>query len=558
MYKVIKRDGNITTFDLKKIKHAMKRAFDACHQSYTDEVIDLIALRVTSDFQTKIHNSLIEVEDIQDSVEKVLSETGYAEVAKSYILYRKQRENIRNLNAASVDYQSLVNQYLEDYEEKPKSYSVGGLILSNSGAVTKNYWLQEVYDEEIATAHRNGLIHIHGLDMLTPASTCWSIEQLIRLGLGGVEGKITAGPAKHLNTLCEQMVNFLGILQNEWSGAQVYAHFDTYLAPYVKVDGLSYKAIKQCMQSFVYGINMPTRWGKQSPIIYIGFDRMIPTEMKTKNVLVGNEELNFTYADCQNEMTLLNKAFMEVMLEGDYYHQRFACPVPCYVSNQQSDMLDQKLLFEMAGQYQIPVFMKQSFLGKGTIGEVTLCLSEIAMRCETEKQFFERLDRMTDVSLRVLKTKRLVLDKLMKNGFYPYTQRYLESFDAHLDAVGIDGMNQLCLSVPWVQSPLNTEKAQQFAKQVLFHVNQKLAAADQTIYFGSDFFSKKNCLDVKMSDCEDIFAYLEIYHTLLADTQLKTIVNVPLSQEEISWQTMRTLVERITTNFEIPYFRFVK
>ena len=279
MFQVVKRDGELDEFKMGKITAAIDKAFDAKGKNYSSDMIDLLGLRVTADFQNKIENNRISVEDIQDSVENVLIQAGYSDVAKAYILYRKQREKIRNMKSTILDYKEIVNSYVkvEDWRVKENStvtYSVGGLILSNSGAVTANYWLSEIYDNEIADAHRNADIHIHDLSMLTGYCAGWSLKQLIREGLGGIEGKITSAPAKHLSVLCNQMVNFLGIMQNEWAGAQAFSSFDTYLAPFVKADNLSYPEVKKCIESFVYGVNTPSRWALRHHFQhYTGLDR---------------------------------------------------------------------------------------------------------------------------------------------------------------------------------------------------------------------------------------------------------------------------------------------
>ena len=295
MYQVTKRDGKIVEFSIAKIAEAIRKAFEATNKQYHPSVIDMLALRVTSNFEPKIKNDMIAVEDIQDSVETVLSEAGYADVAKAYILYRKQREKLRNMKSTILDYKDTVDSYVKvtDWRVKENStvtYSVGGLILNNSGAITANYWLSEIYDEEIANAHRSGDLHLHDLSMLTGYCAGWSLKQLIQEGLGGVEGKITSAPAKHLATLCNQMVNFLGIMQNEWAGAQAFSSFDTYLAPFVKIDNLSYKEVKQCIQSFIFGVNTPSRWGTQAPFSNITLDWTVPADLKDQPAIVGRKE----------------------------------------------------------------------------------------------------------------------------------------------------------------------------------------------------------------------------------------------------------------------------
>ena len=364
MYQIIKRDGQIAEFDISKIANAMKKAFDATNTEYTDNVIDFLAIRVSADFLPKIKNGYVAVEDIQDSVESVLSRGGYDAVAKAYILYRKQREKLRNLKNPYLDYKETVNKYLHaiDWRVKENStvtYSVGGLILSNSGAITANYWLSEIYDEEISNAHKNCDIHLHDLSMLTGYCAGWSLKQLIKEGLGGVPGKITSSPASHLSTLCNQMVNFLGIMQNEWAGAQAFSSFDTYLAPFVKVDHLTYKEVKQCVQSFIYGVNTPSRWGTQAPFSNITLDWTVPADLKDLPAIVGGKEMDFTYGDCTEEMKLVNKAFIDIMIEGDANGRGFQYPIPTYSITRDFDWSpteNNKLLFEMTAKYGTPYF----------------------------------------------------------------------------------------------------------------------------------------------------------------------------------------------------------
>ena len=355
MYKVIKRDGAVADFDIAKISSAISKAFDALNKETHPTVIDLLALKVTSDFEGKIKDGLIAVEDIQDSVESVLSQAGYADVAKAYILYRKQREKVRNMKSTILDYKELVDSYVKvsDWRVKENStvtYSVGGLILSNSGAITANYWLSEVYDEEIANAHRNGDIHLHDLSMLTGYCAGWSLKQLIQEGLGGVPGKITSSPASHLAPLCDQMVNFLGIMQNEWAGAQAFSSFDTYLAPFVKVDNLSYREVKKCIESFIFGVNTPSRWGTQAPFSNITLDWTVPNDLAELNAIVGGKEMPFKYKDCKKEMDMVNKAFIETMIEGDANGRGFQYPIPTYSITRDFDWSDtenNRLLFEI-------------------------------------------------------------------------------------------------------------------------------------------------------------------------------------------------------------------
>ena len=364
MYKVVKRDGKQADFNLSKISDAITKAFDAVEKQYTTNIIDFLALKVTADFEPKIKNGLIAVEDVQDSVEEVLGQAGYGDVAKAYILYRRNREKLRNMSNTVLDYKNVVDNYLKEADWRVKenstvTYSVGGLILSNSGAITANYWLSEVYDDEIANAHRNADIHIHDLSMLTGYCAGWSLRQLITEGLGGIPGKISSSPAAHLSTLCNQMVNFLGIMQNEWAGAQAFSSFDTYLAPFVKADNLTYKEVKQCIQSFVYGVNTPSRWGTQAPFTNVTLDWTVPGDLADLNCIVGGKEMDFKYRDCVKEMEMVNKAFIEIMIEGDANGRGFQYPIPTYsiTSNfDWSETENNKLLFEMTAKYGTPYF----------------------------------------------------------------------------------------------------------------------------------------------------------------------------------------------------------
>ena len=516
MYQVVKRDGALVDFSIDKISQAIMKAFDAIPRHYHPSVIELISLRVTADFDPKIKDDKITVEEIQDSVEKVLSESGYADVAKAYILYRKQREKIRNINSTLLNYKDLVDNYLQinNWRVKENStvtYSVGGLILSNSGAITANYWLSEVYDEEVAEAHRSAAIHLHDLSMLTGYCAGWSLKQLIQEGLGGVPGKITSSPANHLSTLCNQMVNFLGIMQNEWAGAQAFSSFDTYLAPFVRVDNLSQKEVKQCVQSFIYGVNTPSRWGTQAPFSNVTLDWTCPNDLKNLPAIIGGKEMDFTYGDCQREMDMVNKAFIEIMIEGDANGRGFQYPIPTYSITRDFDWSEtenNKLLFEMTAKYGTPYFSnyinsdmepsdvrsmccrlrldlrelrKKSggFFGSGestgSVGVVTINMPRIAYQAQDEADFYRRLDSLMDIAARSLKTKRTVITKLLDMGLYPYTKRYLGNFDNHFSTIGLVGMNEACLNARWLRADLTDERAQQFTKDVLNHMRTRLS-----------------------------------------------------------------------------------
>ncbi|MBQ1996224.1 MAG: ribonucleoside triphosphate reductase, partial [Clostridia bacterium] len=516
MYSVVKRDGKVTSFDISKISKAITKAFEAQSKAYNEDIIDLLTLKVTADYAEKIDDGQVSVEDIQDSVESVLIKAGYDDIAKAYILYRKQREKIRNMKSTILDYKDVVDSYVKDLDWRVKenstvTYSVGGLILSNSGAITANYWLSEIYDDEISNAHRAGDIHLHDLSMLTGYCAGWSLKQLIQEGLGGVTGKISSAPPKHLATLCNQMVNFLGIMQNEWAGAQAFSSFDTYLAAFVKADNLSYEQVKKCIESFIYGVNTPSRWGTQAPFTNITLDWVVPGDLAEQKAIVGGKEMDFYYKDCQKEMDMVNRAFIEVMIEGDANGRGFQYPIPTYSITKNfdwSDTLNNQLLFEMTSKYGTPYFSnyinsdmepsdvrsmccrlrldlrelrKKSggFFGSGestgSVGVVTINMPRIAFLSTTEEEFYRRLDKMMDIAARSLKIKRTIITKLLDEGLYPYTKHYLGTFNNHFSTIGLIGMNEACLNANWIGKDLTHETAQEFTKNVLNHMRERLS-----------------------------------------------------------------------------------
>lgn len=514
MYKVIKRDGSVAEFDIAKISGAIAKAFGALNKPCDPNDIDFIALKVTADFEDKIKDDLISVEAIQDSAEQVLIQSGHSDVAKAYILYRREREKLRNLKSTILDYKETVNNYVHEKnlrmrENATASYSVGGLILSNSGAITANYWLSEIYDAEISAAHRSGEMHLHDLTMLTGYCAGWSLEQLIKEGLGGVMGKIDSKPPKHLYSLCNQMINFLGVMQNEWAGAQSFSSFDTCLAPFVKSDNLPYKDVKNCIETFVFGVNTPSRWGTQAPFSNITLDWTVPEDMKDKHPVIGGREADFTYGDCQAEMDTVNRAFMEVMTEGDANGSGLAYPIPTYAIDKDfdwSDKLNNRLLFSMAAKYGTPYFANYNksglsktdvrdmlrdvedksllrrraggFFGSGensgSIGAVTLNLPRLAYLSDDEDDFYRRMDKLMDLAARSLEVKRSIITKLMNEGMYPYTKRYIQNFDRHFSTIGIVGMNEAGLNASWLCAGLADLRTRRFAREVLRHMLRRI------------------------------------------------------------------------------------
>ena len=625
MYQVVKRDGKIAEFDINKIAEAIKKAFESQEKQYHPSTIDFLALKVTADFEPKIEDSLIAVEDIQDSVEHVLIQSGYADVAKAYILYRRQREKLRSIKSTILDYKELVNSYVNvtDWRVKENStvtYSVGGLILSNSGAITANYWLSEIYDDEIANAHRNADIHLHDLSMLTGYCAGWSLKQLIQEGLGGVTGKITSSPASHLATLCNQMVNFLGIMQNEWAGAQAFSSFDTYLAPFVKADNLDYDQVKKCIESFIYGVNTPSRWGTQAPFSNITLDWTVPADLAEMNCIVGGKEVDFKYKDCKAEMDMINKAFIEIMIEGDANGRGFQYPIPTYSITRDFDWSEtenNKLLFEMTSKYGTPYFSnyvnsdmepsdvrsmccrlrldlrelrKKSggFFGSGestgSVGVVTINLPRIAYLAEDEKDFYHRLDKMMDISARSLKIKRTIITKLLNEGLYPYTKRYLGTFDNHFSTIGLVGMNEVGLNANWLRADMTSPKTQAFAKDVLNHMRERLsdyqemygdlynleatpaestsyrlAKHDVKRYPGIITASKEtpyytNSSHLPVGYTEDIFEALDIQDELQTLYTSGTVFHAFLGEKLPDWRAAADLVRKIANNYKLPYY----
>ena len=627
VFQVIKREGEVTDFTLTKISDAIMKAFNATDVQYNNDVVDLLALRVTADFQGKVKDDGIHVEDIQDSVEKVLEQAGYAEAAKAFILYRKQREKMRTMTSTILDYKDVVNSYvkIEDWRVKENStvtYSVGGLILSNSGAVTANYWLSEIYDQEIADAHRNADIHIHDLSMLTGYCAGWSLKQLITEGLGGITGKITSAPAAHLSVLCNQMVNFLGIMQNEWAGAQAFSSFDTYLAPFVKVDNLSYKEVKKCIEAFIYVVNTPSRWGTQAPFSNITLDWTVPSDLAELPAIVGGKEMDFCYKDCKKEMDMINKAFIETMIEGDANGRGFQYPIPTYSITRDFDWSDtenNRLLFEMTSKYGTPYFsnyinsdMEPSdvrsmccrlrldlrelrkktggFFGSGestgSVGVVTINMPRIAYLSATKDDFYKRLNKMMDIAARSLKIKREVITKLLNEGLYPYTKRYLGTFENHFSTIGLIGMNEVGLNANWLRADMTDKRTQEFTKEVLNHMRNRLSdyqeqygdvynleatPAESTTYRLAKHDRKRwpaiktagkpgdtpyytNSSHLPVDYTTDIFDALDIQDELQTLYTSGTVFHAFLGEKLPDWRAAADLIRTIAENYKLPYY----
>ena len=623
---VRKRDGRVVDYDISKIETAITRAMLSLGYGEIKD-IKRMAKIVELYLNEKFESTIPTVEDIQDLVESILMKNGYEDVAKAYILYRRDHEKLRQVKNTLLYYKDTVYKYLKlnDWRVKENStvtYSVGGLILSNSGAITANYWLNEVYDQEIGQAHKNADIHIHDLSMLTGYCAGWSLKQLIQEGLGGVSGKITSSPANHLSTLCNQMVNFLGIMQNEWAGAQAFSSFDTYLAPFVKSDKLTYREVKQCIQSFVYGVNTPSRWGTQAPFTNITLDWVCPADLAEMNCIIGGKEVDFKYKDCAKEMAMINKAFIEVMIEGDANGRGFQYPIPTYSITKNFDWSEtenNKLLFEMTTKYGTPYFSnyinsdmepsdvrsmccrlrldlrelrKKSggFFGSGestgSVGVVTINMPRLAYESSSEEEFFSKLTKMMDVSARSLKIKRETITKLLDAGLYPYTKKYLGTFNNHFSTIGLVGMNEACLNAKWLQKDLTNSEAVEFTKKTLNFMREKLSdyqekygdlynleatPAESTSYrlakhdkerypdiiTASDngsvpFYTNSSHLPVGYT--EDIFKALDVQDELQTLYTSGTVFHAFLGQKLENWQATMNLVRKIAENYKLPYY----
>ena len=630
MNNVIRRDGTAVAFDPTKIENAVAKAFMATDELDARDISSVsraICLIVTTTLNGRKLDAAT-VEEIQDEVESALMNCGYAKTAKAYILYRRQHANVRETKDTLLDYKKLIDGYIgteKDWRVKENStvtLSVGGLILSNSGAVTANYWLSEVYDEDVAEAHRNCFMHIHDLSMLTGYCAGWSLKQLIQEGLGGVPDRITSAPAKHLTTLCNQMVNFLGIMQNEWAGAQAFSSFDTYLAPFVKIDNLSYKDVKQSIQSFIYGVNTPSRWGTQAPFTNVTLDWTVPDDMVNMPALVGGKEMDFTYGDCKAEMDMVNKAFIEIMIEGDANGRGFQYPIPTYSITKDFDWSEtenNKLLFEMTAKYGTPYFSNYinsdmnpsdvrsmccrlrldlrelrkkggGFFGSGestgSIGVVTLNLPRIAYLSSTKEEFYSMLDKYMDIAARSLDTKRKVINRLLEEGLYPYTKRYLGAFNNHFSTIGLVGMNETILNAKWIDSDITKTEGRDFSIEVLNHMRDRLSdyqemygdlfnleatPAESTTYRFAKHDTEEfadiitaackdqapyytNSTHLPVNYTEDIFDALEMEDEMQTLYTSGTVFHGFLGERMPDWKAAANLVKKIAYNFKLPYY----
>lgn len=623
---VVKRNGTIEKYDRKKIESAINKAIQAVTKIPDEEKAKALTDKVEENLRVLLAgrraHSIPAIEEIQDIVENVLIEAKEVEVAKAYILYRAKHEAIRDSKSLMLDINATMDGYLAQSDWRVKenanvNFSLGGLILHNSGTVTANYWLKNIYTPEIAEAHRTCAFHIHDLSMFSGYCAGWSLRQLIQEGLGGVPDKITSKPASHLSTLVNQIVNFLGIMQNEWAGAQAFSSFDTYLAPFVRTDKLDYKGVKQCIQSYVYGVNTPSRWGSQAPFTNITLDWVCPDDLKDKKAIVGGKEQDFVYGDCQEEMDMINKAFLELLLEGDAVGRGFAYPIPTYniTKDFKWDSPNTKLLFEITSAYGTPYF--QNFINSdlnpsdvrsmccrlrldkrelrkrggglfgsdeftGSLGVVTINLPQIGYLAKTEEEFYARLDYLMDLAKQSLCIKRKVIQKLLDNGLFPYTRRYLKTLDNHFNTIGLCGMNECCLNFLGVN--IVDPKGYAFASDILDHMREKMqdyqektgelfnleaTPAESTSYrlarhdkanypgiitSGKDEPYYTNSSQLPVDYTSDVFDALDHQEKLQTKYTGGTVFHMYLGERIKDWKTCRDLVKKVFTNYRIPYF----
>ena len=623
---IVKRDGTTEKYDRWKIASAVGRAINAARGHEDLELVEELTSRVEialTDFMKGRHpNSAPAIEEIQDIVESILVESGEVEVAKSYIIYRARHEVMRDTKKLMLDINGTMDGYLQQSdwrvnENANVNFSLGGLILHNSGTVTANYWLKNIYTDAIAEAHRNADFHIHDLSMFSGYCAGWSLRQLIQEGLGGVPDKITSLPAAHLSTLIQQIVNFLGIMQNEWAGAQALSSFDTYLAPFIKADELSFKEVKQGLQSFIFGVNTPSRWGSQAPFTNITLDWTVPGDLKDKLAIVGGKECDFTYGDCQEEMDIINRAFIELMLTGDANGRGFQYPIPTYNLTRDFswESPNAKLLFEMTAKYGTPNF--QNFINSdldpndvrsmccrlqldkrelrkrggglfgsdeftGSIGVVTLNLPKIGYLSKSKQELFSRLGNLMDLAAQSLQMKRKVINRLMDGGLFPYTKRYLSHLNNHFSTIGICGMNEALLN--FTGKDIVDPEGRELSIEILEFMRDRLAdyqektgdlynleasPAESTSYrlakhdkerypdiitSGTDAPFYTNSSQLPVDFTADIFEALDLQDELQTKYTGGTMFHGFLGEAVDNWESCMNLVRTIATNYHLPFF----
>jgi len=628
---VAKRSGEVERYERSKIESAVSKAFQAVGEleaASREGRVEAVAALVESKLKALIAgrhpNSIPAIEEIQDLVEEALIEAGEARTAKAYILYRARREALRDSRRLMLDINTTMDGYLSQADWRVKenanvNYSLGGLILHNSGTITANYWLRNIYPEEVAEAHRNADFHLHDLSMFSGYCAGWSLRQLIAEGLGGVPDKISSKPARRLSTLVQQMVNFLGVLQNEWAGAQALSSFDTYLAPFVKKDEMSEFEVRQCVQSFLFGVNTPSRWGSQAPFTNVTLDWTCPPDLRDRPAVVGGEEMPFSYGDCQAEMDLVNKVFIELMIAGDSEGRGFQYPIPTYnvTKDFDWDSPNARLLFEMTAKYGTPYF--QNFVSSdldpsdvrsmccrlqldkrelrkrggglfgsdeltGSVGVVTVNMPRIGYLSKDRSEFYSRLDRLMDLAALSLTVKRKVITRLLDGGLFPYTKRYLGTFDNHFNTIGLVGMHECAKNFLGAGFGIETEEGRAFALEVLEHMRNRLqdyqektgelfnleaTPAESTSYRlakhdkerwpdiivsgeREPYYTNSSQLPVGRTD--DIFEALDHQEELQARYTGGTVFHAFLGEAPEDWRAVRDLVKAVASNYRVPYY----
>ena len=623
---VVKRSGEIADYDRSKIEAAIGKAIEAVEKrkdpDRAAQLTDMVEEKLRLQLAGNRAHSIPAIEEIQDIVESVLIENKEVEVAKAYILYRARHEAMRDAKSLMIDINKTMDGYLaqSDWrvnENANVNFSLGGLILHNSGTITANYWLNNIYSKEIAEAHKTAAFHIHDLSMFSGYCAGWSLRQLIAEGLGGVPDKITSTPATHLSTLVNQIVNFLGIMQNEWAGAQAFSSFDTYLAPFIRADHLTEKQVRQCIQSYIYGVNTPSRWGSQAPFTNITLDWVCPDDLKNKKAIVGGKEQDYTYGDCQKEMDMINKVFIELMIEGDANGRGFAYPIPTYNITRDFDWNSEnaKLLFTMTAQYGTPNF--QNFVNSdlnpsdvrsmccrlqldkrelrrrggglfgadeftGSIGVVTINMPQIGYLAKNEEEFYKRLDYLMELAKESLCTKRKVIQKLYDGGLFPYTRRYLKTLVNHFNTIGLCGMNECCLNFLGVN--ITNPKGKAFAEKVLQHMRERMqdfqeetgdlfnleaTPAESTSYrlarhdkeqfpdiitSGTNEPFYTNSSQLPVDYTADVFEALDHQEALQTKYTGGTMFHIFMGEALKDWKSCADLVRTIASKYRIPFF----
>ena len=621
---VTKRDGTLAPFDSNRIYNAILKAGTTTGE-FSEQESWLLTAQVLKVLKYKFAESLPSIEQIQDIVEQVLISANYFVTAKAYILYRDQRNRMRADHKVMVDVESSINEYLEKLdwrinENANQGYSNGGLILNVSGKVTANYWLSHVYPSNIGEAHRNGDIHIHDLSMLAAYCAGWSLKNLLHEGFNGVPGKAEAGPAKHLSAAVGQMVNFMGTLQNEWAGAQAFSSVDTYLAPYVRVDNLDYKHVYQSMQELIYNLNVPSRWGSQTPFTNFTFDWVCPEDLRDKHPIIAGVEQDFTYGDLKDEMHMINKAYIEVMMKGDIKGRPFTFPIPTYNMTPDFPWEDEntELLFEMTAKYGLPYF--QNFInsvlkpgqirsmccrlqldlrellarGNGLFGsaEQTGSIGVVTINCARlgyvykgdEAGLFARVDELMELSRTSLEIKRKLIQRLIDNGLFPFTKRYLGTLRNHFSTIGVNGINEMIRNFTNDEHNIADQWGQDFAIKFLDYIRAKLVkiqeetghmynleatpAEGATTRFAREdkkrykdiiqagtkenpFYTNSSQLPVGYTD--DPFEALDLQSTLQTKYTGGTVLHLYMGQRISSAKVCRDIVKRVLTNYRLPY-----